>query len=66
MTAQTSSQFDGVPVGRPAIRGLHAAGYQRLAELPDDLDALLTLHGVGPKAVRLLAAARQRMASPEA
>ncbi|MET8520275.1 helix-hairpin-helix domain-containing protein [Nocardioides sp. NPDC004968] len=46
--------FDGVKIGRPATGALLAAGYLTLSDLPDDLDALLTLHGVGPKAVRLL------------
>ncbi|MEU4450774.1 helix-hairpin-helix domain-containing protein [Nocardioides sp. NPDC023903] len=46
--------FDGVKIGRPATGALLAAGYRTLSDLPDDLDALLTLHGVGPKAVRLL------------
>ena len=46
--------FDGVRVGRPATGALVDAGYRTLADLPADLDALLALHGVGPKAVRLL------------
>ncbi len=46
--------FDGVTIGRPATGALLAAGYRTLSDLPDDLDTLLTLHGVGPKAVRLL------------
>ena len=62
MTAQADRgpDFDGVRVGRPAAGGLTDAGYARLADLPEDLDELLTLHGVGPKAVRLLRAARGR------
>jgi endonuclease III len=52
--------FDGVPVGRPAAGGLIDAGYVRLADLPENLDELLTLHGVGPKAVRLLRDTRGR------
>ncbi len=52
--------FDGVRVGRPAAGGLADAGYARLADLPEDLDELLALHGVGPKAVRLLRTARGR------
>lgn len=50
--------FDGVRVGRPAVGGLTDAGHRELADLPADLTVLLTLHGVGPKAVRLLAEAR--------
>jgi endonuclease III len=46
--------FDGIRVGRPAAGALLDAGYRAIADLPVDLDELLTLHGVGPKAVRLL------------
>ncbi len=52
------AEFDGVRIGRPATGALVDAGYRALADLPDDLDELLTLHGVGPKAVRLLTTAR--------
>ena len=52
--ADRGSVFDGVRVGRPATGALVDAGYRTLADLPADLDALLALHGVGPKAVRLL------------
>jgi hypothetical protein len=48
--------FDGVRIGRPATGALLDAGYR--ADLPSDLDGLLALHGVGPKAVRLLRQAR--------
>jgi len=50
--------FDGVAVGRPATGALIDAGYTSLADLPEDLDELLALHGVGPAAIRRLAAAR--------
>jgi hypothetical protein len=50
--------FDGVRIGRPATGALADAGYRTLADLPADLDALLGLHGVGPRAVRLLRDAR--------
>lgn len=50
--------FDGVRIGRPATGALLDAGYRAIADLPEDLDGLLTLHGVGPKAVRLLRQAR--------
>jgi hypothetical protein len=50
--------FDGVPIGRPATGALLDAGYRAIADLPADLDGLATLHGVGPKAVRLLRLAR--------
>lgn len=50
--------FDGVKIGRPATGALIDAGYRRLTDLPDDLDELLRLHGVGPSAVRRLQAVR--------
>ena len=46
--------FDGVRIGRPATGALLDAGFRTLTGLPDDLDSLLELHGVGPRAVRLL------------
>ena len=52
--------FDGVKVGRPATGALIDAGYSTASDLPDDLDELLSLHGVGPRAVRLLNEARGR------
>ena len=52
-------EFDGVRVGRPAAGALLDAGYAALGDLPDDLAQLLALHGVGPKAVRLLGEARR-------
>lgn len=53
-------EFDGVPIGRPATGALIDAGYRSLPELPHDLASISKLHGVGPRAVRLLAAARER------
>ncbi len=50
--------FDGVRIGRPATGALLDAGYRTLADLPTDLDELLALHGVGPKAARLLQQAK--------
>ncbi|MCT7659044.1 helix-hairpin-helix domain-containing protein [Mycobacterium deserti] len=50
--------FDGVQIGRPATGALLDAGYRASADLPADLDELLALHGVGPKAVHLLRQAR--------
>ena len=50
--------FDGIRIGRPATGVLVDAGYRAIADLPADLDGLLTLHGVGPRAVRLLRQAR--------
>lgn len=51
--------FDGVRIGRPAAGALIRAGHRSLRDLPEDLDALIQLHGVGPKVVRLLRAARE-------
>lgn len=50
--------FDGVRIGRPATGALLCAGYRTLSELPEDLTELLSLHGVGPKAIRLLTEVR--------
>jgi hypothetical protein len=51
-------EFDGVRIGRPATGALIDAGYHTIAELPEDLPELLRLHGVGPRALRRLAEAR--------
>jgi hypothetical protein len=48
------SEFDGVRIGRPAVGGLIDAGFTSLDDLPEDLDELSRLHGVGPRAIRLL------------
>jgi hypothetical protein len=48
---------DGLPrgIGAPATRALTGAGYTRLAQLDGVSRAeLAALHGVGPKAVRIL------------
>lgn len=58
MTEDRGPVFDGIRIGRPAAGALLDAGYRVLADLPDDLDSLLELHGVGPKAVQLLKQAR--------
>jgi len=50
--------FDDVRISRPATGAVLDAGYRAIADLPADLDGLLALHGVGPKAVRLLRQAR--------
>ena len=50
-----SSDSDFPKIGRPATQALLAAGYTRLDQLTGVSEAdLLRLHGVGPKAVRLL------------
>ncbi|MGY1708864.1 DNA-binding protein [Geodermatophilus sp. SYSU D00758] len=44
-------------IGRPALGALRAAGITRLSEVARHREEeLLALHGVGPKAVRLLRA----------
>ena len=53
-TRDRGPMFDGVKIGRPAAGGLADAGYLSLADLPDDLDELLAIHGVGPRAVERL------------
>ncbi|MGV0745149.1 helix-hairpin-helix domain-containing protein [Mycolicibacterium sp. XJ870] len=52
--------FDSIRIGRPATGALIDAGYRTLADLPADLDELLALHGVGPRAVRLLRQAQEK------
>jgi predicted flap endonuclease-1-like 5' DNA nuclease len=47
-------------IGRPAQRALAAAGYTRLEQLTTVSETeLLKLHGVGPKAIRVLGDALQ-------
>ena len=57
-TEDRGDTFDGVKVGRPATGALIDAGYTYLRELPEDLDSLGDLHGVGPAAIKRLKAAR--------
>jgi predicted flap endonuclease-1-like 5' DNA nuclease len=58
MSSDTNHRPEGdLPrsIGAPARRALAAAGYTRLAQLTAVSEAeLLRLHGVGPKATRLL------------
>ena len=57
----------GLPrnIGAPATRALTAAGYTELSQLANVPAAeLAKLHGVGPKALRLLQEALQLRASP--
>jgi predicted flap endonuclease-1-like 5' DNA nuclease len=58
MVVDRGKEFDGVAIGRPATGALIDAGYAALMDLPRNLDELLRLHGIGPKAVRLLREAR--------
>lgn len=54
---QEQKAEDGLPanIGRPATNALAAAGVVRLEQLTGWTEKeLLRLHGVGPKAVRLL------------
>jgi hypothetical protein len=56
MSAATPAD-DGLPrgIGAPATRALHAAGYTRLGQLTGVRERTLgQLHGVGPKALRIL------------
>ncbi len=49
-------------IAAPALRALYAAGYRKLADVVKITDAeLLSLHGMGPKAVRLI---REAISSP--
>lgn len=53
-----SQQSDFPKTSSPAERALNLAGYWRLEQLTAvRADDLLRLHGVGPKAVRILRAA---------
>lgn len=54
-------------MGKPAQRALIAAGYKRLADLASLSDVeLLGLHGVGPKALKVLRAALAEAAQQSA
>jgi hypothetical protein len=60
--AETATIADSFPkgIGQPALRALYAAGYKRLEELIKVSEKeLLALHGVGPKAVRIMREALQ-------
>lgn len=57
MTVVESDDGEGLPraIGAPATRALTAAGLTRLEQLDGMARReLLALHGVGPKAVRIL------------
>jgi hypothetical protein len=53
---QQPSTLDGLPkISAPAIRALNAAGFTRLRELADvPRSDLAQLHGMGPKALRII------------
>jgi hypothetical protein len=59
-TQDRGDTFDGVKLGRPATGALIDAGYTTLQDLPEDLDSLRDLHGVGPSAIKRLKASRAR------
>jgi len=54
-----ASEFDGMPgLASPSRRALAGAGYTKLGQLAGAKEAdLAQLHGIGPKALRVLAAA---------
>lgn len=55
MEKSANQPNDFPKIGAPATRALIAAGYQRLEQLTQVSEAeLLQLHGVGPKAIRIL------------
>ena len=54
---ETSQSGDAFPrgIGNPATRALIAAGYTSVEQLSDICESdLLKLHGVGPKAIRIV------------
>ncbi|WP_139994879.1 DNA-binding protein [Paenibacillus paridis] len=52
---QTKPESDLPKIGQPALRALSNAGIYRLEQFTKITEAdLLKLHGVGPKAVRIL------------
>ena len=55
MTQPQNQPSDLPKIGAPATRALALAGYTQLAQLTQVSAAeLLKLHGVGPKAIRIL------------
>ena len=54
-----TSSLDALPrVGAPATRAFQAAGYTTLQSLAGvSADELVALHGVGPRAIRIVQAA---------
>lgn len=59
-TKQSESANSLPKIGAPATRALAAAGYHQLAQLARANAAdLLQLHGMGPKAIRILRQALQ-------
>ncbi len=56
MTRDDGTAVDALPaIGRPATAALTEAGYTRLSQLTTvTAKELASLHGVGPKAIRIL------------
>lgn len=55
MTEANSEPTDFPKIGAPALRALRAAGYTHLAQLTSVSEKELSqLHGMGPKALRIL------------
>ncbi|HEX6021447.1 MAG TPA: hypothetical protein VFZ00_05590 [Solirubrobacter sp.] len=53
--ASTPLDDPSLRLPRPAVRGLAGAGIHTLGDAWDaDDDAMLKLHGVGPKAIRII------------
>ncbi len=55
MTPDDELQIDLPPIGQPARQALIGAGYLRLEQLTSVTEKdILKLHGVGPKAIKIL------------
>ena len=60
MNSQSKSSENNLPIGigKPASRALEAAGIKNLTDFTKvSEEELLKLHGMGPKALRIIAAA---------
>jgi predicted Fe-Mo cluster-binding NifX family protein len=67
MTATRPSDDLPAAIGKPALRALNSAGIRTLAEVALRSEAeLMSLHGVGPKALRILKSALTKLSkNPE-
>lgn len=61
-TQDRGPEFDRVRIGRPATGALIDAGYEKLADLPERLDSLLSYTGWG---LRRSVGSRRRAAETE-
>jgi len=60
----TIREYFPAAIAAPALRALYAAGYRKLEDVVKITDAeLLSLHGMGPKAVRLIREAISALSS---